>query len=66
MPTAIEYRQQIAEELRLVPDEKLPDLAKIVHVLTDESPEARLARAGQQAQNNDVVPLDNILDKLYD
>jgi hypothetical protein len=35
MPSAIDYRQQIAEELRLVPDEKLADLAKIVHVFTE-------------------------------
>lgn len=66
MPSAIDYRQQIAEELRLVPDEKLADLAKIVHVFTEDSPEARLARACEQARHNDVEPLDTLLGSLDD
>ncbi len=44
MPTAIDYRQQITKELAWVPEEKLADLAKIVHVLTEDSPKARLER----------------------
>lgn len=66
MPSAIDYRQQIEEELRLVSDEKLADLAKIVHVFTEDLPEARLARACEQARNNDIESLDLLLGSLDD
>lgn len=66
MPTAIDYRQQITEELSRVPEEKLADLAKIVHVFTEDSPQVRLGRACQQAKDHELVPLDSVWDSLDD
>jgi len=66
MPTAIDYRQQITDELNDVPEEKLADLARIVHVFTEVPEEERFARSWKQAMEEDVVPLDSLWNSMDD
>ena len=73
MHTAIDYRQQITDELNAIPDTELPELAQIVHIykearttslLDSATPDQqavimdKLAEANEDIKQGRVSPLD--------